>query len=177
MKKNYYLVVFTFLFLNLNSSAQDFNNLDKSPHDIAYYRTNKISSPIIKVLYGRPQSNGNEVFGETIPFDQVWSVGANEATEIVFFQDVVFGGTKVKKGTYVMYAIPHEKEWTIILSNNLDVWGSKEYDMKYDVARITAKVKRAEPLEVFSIGFKEKGNKVNMALAWNTTRVIVPISL
>ncbi len=178
MKKYIFLtVLFILFFANSTLSAQDFQGVDKSPHDIAYYRTNKISPPIIKVLYGRPKNIDNEAFGTIVPFNQLWSVGANEATEIMFFKDVIFGGTEVKKGTYVMYAIPKEKEWTIILSSNLDVWASKEYDMKYDVARITAKVKRAEPIEIFSIGFKEKGKKVNMALAWNTTRVVVPISL
>ncbi len=167
----------TLFFVNSTLYAQEFQGVDKSPHDIAYYRANKISPPIIKVLYGRPQNNGSEVFGTVIPFDQVWSVGANEATEIKFFQDVIFGDVKVKKGTYVMYAIPQEKEWTIILSSNLDVWGSNKFDKKYEVARVKAKVSRAEPLDVFSIGFKEKGKKVNMALAWDTTRVTVPITI
>lgn len=178
MKKNYYfLFFFTFLFVNYKTSAQEFQSIDKSPHDISYYRVNKISAPIIKVLYGRPNNNGNKVFGKIVPFDQVWSVGANEATEIRFFKDVIFGDKKVKKGTYAMYAIPHEKEWIIILNSNLDVWGSYEYDKKYDVARIKAKVSKAEILDVLSIGFKDRKNKVLMVLAWDTTRATVPILL
>lgn len=178
MKRNIFIItLFILFFVNSTISAQEFKGIDKNPHDIAYYRANKISPPIIKVLYGRPQKSGDEVFGSTIPFDKVWGVGANEATEIRFFQDVVFGDIKVKKGTYVMYAIPQEKEWTIILSSNLDVWGSYEYNEKYDVARVQAKVSRAEQIDVFSIGFKEKGKKVNMALGWDTTRVTVPIIL
>jgi len=178
MKKNIFItVLFILFFVNSTVSAQEFQDVDKNPHDIAYFRVNKISPPIIKVLYGRPQNNGNKVFGTIVPYDQVWSVGSNEATEIRFFQDVIFGDKKVKKGTYVMYAIPQEKEWTIILSSNLDVWGTYEYNKKYDVARVQAKVSKAEPIDIFSIGFKEKGKKVNMALAWDTTRVMVPIIL
>ena len=76
----------------------------------------------------------------------------------------------------MLYAIPGEKEWILILSSNLDVWGTYEYKKKYDVARTKAKVSKAELLEAFSIGFKNKGKKSNMVLAWDTTRVTVPIA-
>jgi hypothetical protein len=181
MKRKYFNVALIFaLIFTLGvdlMSAQDFKDLDSSPHDIVYFRTNKISPPNIKVLYGRPKKNGREIFGEVIPYDKIWRVGANEATEVVFYQDVVFGEKEVKAGTYVLYAIPHQKEWTLILSSNTDVWGTQEYEKKYDVARATAKVSKAEFLEAFSIGFKDKGNHVNMVLAWDTTRITTPIKI
>lgn len=157
--------------------AQNFKDLDSSPHDIVYFRANKISPPVIKVLYGRPQKNGRNIFGEVVPYGKIWSVGANEATEVVFYEDVLFGDQKVKAGTYVLYAIPDQKEWTLILSSNTDVWGTYEYEQKYDVARMKAKVSQAEFLEAFSIGFKEKGKYVNMVLAWDTTRITAPIKI
>jgi len=168
-------LIFITVLLSGNNYAQNFKDLDKSPHDIAYYRANKISPPIIKALYGRPLKNGREVFGELVPYDKVWRVGANEATEIRFYKDVTFGDKEVKSGTYVLYAIPGEIEWTLILSSNIDVWGSNDYKEKYDVARTKAKVSRAESLEAFSIGFKEKKKYVNMTLGWGTTRITVPI--
>lgn len=180
MKKKYTIGTLFLLFLfgsNQQISSQNFKELDSSPHDIVYYRANKISPPSIKVLYGRPQKRGRKIFGELIPYGEVWRVGANEASEIRFYQDVIFGNKKVKAGTYVIYAIPQEKEWTLVLSSNLDVWGAYEYEKKYDVARAKAKVKRAEDLEAFSIGFKHKGNHVNMVLGWDITRVTVPITL
>ncbi len=177
MKPNYIIILFVLFVSNIELSAQQFKPVDKSPHDIAYYRTNKLSPPIIKILYGRPQKNGRIIFGDLVPYDKVWRLGANEATEITFFQDVIFGDKKVKKGTYVMYAIPHEKEWTVILSSNLDVWGTYDYEAKYDVARAIAKVSKAELIEAFSIGFKDKKDKISMVLAWGTTRITIPISI
>ena len=112
-----------------------------------------------------------------IPYGEVWRVGDNEATEIRFYQDVVFGEQNVKKGTYVLYAIPAENEWTLILNSNIDAWGTSDYSENYDVARAKAKVSRAEPLEAFSIGFKNKGKYVNMVLAWDTTRITTSIKL
>jgi hypothetical protein len=165
-----------FLF-KVQIQAQEFKDLDQSPHDIVYFRENKISPPSIKVLYGRPQKNGRKINNELVPNGKIWRVGANEATEVKFYEDVIFGGEKVKAGSYVLYAIPHEKEWILILNSNLDVWGSYEYEEKYDIARAKAKVSKAEPLEVFSIGFKDKGNHVNMVLAWDTKRITVPIKI
>jgi hypothetical protein len=170
-----YLFTFVILFSIGSAQAQDFKGLDESPHDIVYFRTNKISPPSIKVLYGRPMKKGRDLFEEVIPYGQIWRVGANEATEVVFYKDVFFGGAEVKAGTYVLYAIPNEKEWTLILSSKTDVWGSYEYDEKYDVARVQAKVSRAEFVEAFSIAFKEKGKHVNMILGWDTARVTAPI--
>lgn len=168
--------IFTYL-LNADMNAQDFRELDTSPHDIVYFRTNKISPPKIKVLYGRPKKSGREIFGNVIPYGKIWRVGANEATEVIFYNDVVFGDQEVKAGTYVLYAIPDLNEWTLILSSNTDVWGTYEYEEKYDVARATAKVSKAEFLEAFSIGFKDKGKHVNMVLAWDTTRITAPIKI
>ena len=179
--KNFYLQMVALLaitlFINQSVKAQEFNNLDKSPHDIAYYRVNKITAPIIRVLYGRPQKDGRDIFGSLVPYDEVWRVGANEVTEIRFYQDVIFGDEKVKAGTYALYAIPGETKWTIILNSNIDTWGVKDYDENLDVARAKAKVSKAEFLESFSIGFKNKGKYVNMILAWDVTRVIVPIKI
>jgi hypothetical protein len=180
MKREYFkiavVLIISFAF-SIQANAQDFKNLDQSPHDIVYFRTNKISPPSIKVLYGRPQKNGRNIYEELIEYGKIWRVGDNEATEVRFYSDVVFGKVKVKAGSYVMYAIPNEKEWILILSSNLDVWGSYEYEEKFDVARAKAKVSRAEPLESFSIGFKDKGNHVNMVLGWDTKRITVPIKI
>ena len=180
MKKNMLhigLVMLVILCCQVDLNAQEFRELDSSPHDIVYFRTNKISAPKIKVLYGRPKKEGRDIFGEVVPYGQIWRVGANEATEVVFYNDVVFGETEVKAGTYVLYAIPNQNEWTLILSSNTDVWGTYEYEEKYDVARTSAKVSKAEFIEAFSIGFKDKGKHVNMVLAWDTTRITTPIKI
>lgn len=165
------------LLLTAELKAQDFKALDDSPHDIVYFRQNKISPPVIKVLYGRPQKKGREIFGDLVPYGQIWRVGANEATEVIFYKDVLFGDEVVEAGTYVLYAIPGQEEWTLILNSKTDVWGTYEYDQEYDVARAKAKVSRAEFLESFSIGFKEKGKHVNMVLAWDTARIVAPIKI
>lgn len=178
--KNYSCLLYVFLMLFIAElSAQNFKSLDKVPHDIVYYRESNVSQPIVKVLYGRPTSKATvEVFGTEIPFNEIWRTGANEATEIKLYKDIVFGGTKVKAGTYVLYTIPNEKTWKIILSSNTDVLGAFQYDPIFNVAEIEVPVNKAENLDTFSIGFKKvEVDAVNMVLAWKSTRVKVPINV
>ena len=158
------------------SYAQKFDQLDKAPVDITYLTTLKVPKPRVKVVYGRPQKEADKVFGEQIPYGEIWSTGANEATEVKFYTDMSFGRKLVKAGTYVLHTIPGEKEWTIILNSNTDTWGSFFYDETKDVVRIKIPAKEAEVLDVFSIGFKKDFKNTFMVLAWDSTRIDIPLS-
>ncbi|KJD32574.1 asparagine synthetase B [Tamlana nanhaiensis] len=158
------------LFMSLNMQAQKFAKLDASPLDISYLRASRNETPTAKVIYSRPQLKGRSL-DKLAPNGKVWRTGANEAAEIKFYKDVTFGGKAVKAGTYALYTIPGESEWTIILSNDTDVWGSYNYSESKDVLRVKAPVTTGDAVEAFSIAFD--GGK--MYLAWDTTRVAVPV--
>ncbi len=167
--------LFLLLFFVSETRAQGFVPEDDIPHDISYYRESKITPPLAKVLYGRPQKNDVAVFGNLVPYDKLWRTGANEATEVKFYKDVQFGDCKVKAGTYVLVSIPHKDEWQVILNSQTDVWGSFQYNPIFNVAEISVPVKKGETLEAFTIAFKEKNNKTQMIMGWDTVRVNVPI--
>jgi hypothetical protein len=169
------ITIYTIFLFSMELQAQGFKMLDNVAHDISYYRENKVVPPLVKVIYGRPKSKENVIFGTKIPFGVLWRTGANEATEIKFYDDVVFGNRSVEAGTYTLVTIPGEEEWEIILSSNLDVWGAFQYDSKADVVRIKVPVSKAENLDVFSIAFKKIKNEVIMVLGWGSTRVKVPM--
>ena len=177
-KRTVKIVVFILLaiFLKNEMSAQGFKGLDESPHDISYYRVSRVTPPLIKVIYGRPQKKGQEVFGNLVTYGKIWKTGANEVTEVKFYQDVVFGGVKVAAGSYILFTVPGEKEWEIILSDNLNVKDVSEYFRVFDVARVKVQSYKAEALEVFSIAFKQKKDTVQMVLGWDSTRVKIPIT-
>ena len=179
MKKLYNstLITITFLFTLFvsESQAQNFSELDKVPHDIAYYRMSRVTPPLVKVIYGRPQKFGEEVFGNIVPFDKIWRTGANEATEIKFYKDVLFGDTLVAAGTYVLYTIPGKDKWEVILNSKLDVIGAFQYNPTFDVAKIKVSACNAEMLESFSIAFKNLGDNLQMVLGWDSTRVKIPL--
>ncbi len=180
MKKRTFLPTLFFAFLMLlsfNTSAQDFPDLDKSPMDAATFPGNyKISDKLIKVIYSRPQLNGRTL-SKLAPNDEVWRTGANEATAITLYQPMTFGTTKVKAGTYTLFTIPGEKEWTVILSSDLNVWGAYSYDKANDVARITVPVQKTKKtLEAFSIVFEESKTGATMYLGWADVMIAVPFN-
>src|SRR5580765_4982190 len=92
----------------------------------------------ITISYHRPAVNKRKVWGELVPFKQVWRAGANENTTISFSSDVSVGGQKLPAGTYGLHIIPTESDWTVIFSKQNGAWGSFSYDEKEDAARITA---------------------------------------
>ncbi len=184
MKRIFVAAIFIILFSGA-SVAQNLRGLDKSPMDMAYFPDNfahdrkQGDKAIVRVTYSRPQKNGREVFGKLVPYGKVWRTGANEATEIKFYQDVEFGGKKIKAGSYSLFTIPAEKEWTVILNSDLDYWGAFSYKDKNDVVRVTAPATELNSaVENFTIQFESKGEKQGvMKLAWDKTVVEVPFKL
>ncbi len=177
MKKSTIFSTLAFAFimlLSVNVNAQKFPGLDKSPMDAAAYPSSyKVSDKVVKIVYSRPQLNGRSL-EKLAPNGKQWRVGANEAAEITFYKDVTFGGKAVKAGTYTLSAIPGDKEWTLILSSDLNVWGSYFYNEANDVARVNAKASMSgDSLEAFSIMFDENGT---MHMGWDKVRVAVPMN-
>ncbi|TDU34183.1 Protein of unknown function (DUF2911) [Gelidibacter sediminis] len=171
-------LVLTMVFVfSYTSHAQKFPDLDKSPMDAATYPGSyKIADKIIKIVYSRPQLNGRDI-AKLTPNDEVWRTGANEAAEITFYKPVMFGNTKVKPGTYSLFTIPGEKEWTVILSSDINVWGAYTYKKDHDVARMKVPASQGKDiLEAFSIVFEESESGAVMHMGWGTLRVSVPIS-
>ena len=164
--------------------SQNFRKPDKSPMDMAYFPDHFAhdrkdgEKAIIRVTYSRPSKNDRQVFGKLVPYGAVWRTGANESTEIKFYQDVDLNGQKVKAGSYSLFTIPGEKEWTIILNSDLDYWGAYKYNAKNDVVKATATVSSlSDPLESFSILFESKGDKKGvMKLGWDKTVAEIPFS-
>jgi len=166
------IAIITFaLLLTFDASAQKFPGLDKSPMDAALYRTERNAPPLAKVVYSRPQLNGRSL-SSLAPAGQVWRTGANEATEITFYQDASIGGKSVKAGTYTLFTVPGEKEWTVILNSDINAWGSYSHDKSKDVVEVSAPVSMADDsLEAFAIAFDKDGT---MHLGWDKVRVAVP---
>lgn len=163
--------------------AQSFRGIDRSPADIAYFPDNFAhdrkggEKAIIKIIYNRPQKKGRKIFGELVPYGEVWRTGANEATEVKLYQDVNFGGKMLKAGTYSLFTIPTEDNWTIIFSKDLDCWGSYNYNPDNDALRVVAPARQTDKtIEAFSIKMIQESNFLGkLLIAWDTT--IVELSI
>lgn len=176
MKKTTFITMISFaliLLVSTNINAQKFAKLDKSPMDAAWFPLgNKDTNKLIKVVYSRPQLNGRDL-STLVKNGEVWRTGANEAANVTLYKDVKFGGKAVKAGEYSLFTIPGDKEWTIILNKDMNVWGAYSYKEVNDVIRVNAPVSSGEPLDAFSIAFDDDGT---MYLAWGTVKVAVPIT-
>ena len=161
--------------------------MDKSPMDMAYFPAdypllktqNKATQPAVaRVIYSRPQRDNRVIFGELIEYNKVWRLGANEATEIEFYKDVIIGGKKLLKGRYTLYAIPTETKWTIIVNKDTDTWGAFIYDEKKDVLRTDVPVQTVStPVEDFSMEFTPRDKGANLVIAWENVSVSLPIDV
>ncbi|RYY43489.1 MAG: DUF2911 domain-containing protein [Chitinophagaceae bacterium] len=184
----YSVLFIALLMIGFASSAQlKFPDTDKSPLDVSYFPNNypllkiqgKATEPLIaRAYYSRPQKNNRIVFGELIEYNKVWRLGANEATEIEFFQNVKFGEAKVKKGRYTLYCIPTAEKWTLILNKDTDSWGAFIYDSKKDVARVDVPVeKQSLTTESFSLLFDKINGGFNLNIGWDNVKVSLPVYL
>jgi len=170
------LLALFILFIGLNTSqAQEFPKVDVSPMDALIVRSDDGRS-FIRIIYSRPQKKGRKVFGELVPYGKVWRTGANEATEITFYEDVNFGGQDVEAGTYSFFTIPEDDQWTAILNKDLNLWGAYQYDSSKDVARVMVKPKpTAAVIETFSIATKKVDSGYHMLLGWDDTYIEIPV--
>jgi len=180
MKKSTLVSSFKLVFILLLSTsmyAQNFRELDKSPMDVSAFPL-KYRNPNkdIKIYYSRPQLKGRPL-SQLTPKGKIWRLGANEAAELILYKDMKLGSTSIKAGSYSFYAIPGDKEWTVIVSKDTNVWGAYNYNQANDAARLNIPVTKAsESLEAFSIAFTKANNGINMHLGWDTTRVVVPFT-
>jgi hypothetical protein len=159
--------------------------VDKSPMDMSYYPVDypklkmakNAQEPLLaRVIYSRPQKSGRVIFGDVLKYGNVWRLGANEATEIEFFKDVNIDNQKIEKGRYVLYCIPYEDKWTLVLNSDLFTWGLK-IDSTKDLNKFTIPINKTKyPFEVFSMEFEKTGNGAQLVMEWDSVQAKLPIN-
>lgn len=152
----------------------NFPKIDASPMDLAIYR-NTNDDAVARVIYSRPQKRNRQIFGNLVPYGEVWRTGANEATELSLYQDMKVADAVVEAGTYTVYTIPGEKEWTVILNNRTHTWGAYEYTDKEDKVRIKVPVRNSPTtIESFSMAFEPREEGANLLMGWDDRYVSIP---
>ncbi|MDX1760989.1 MAG: DUF2911 domain-containing protein [Christiangramia sp.] len=160
--------------VNFSKEELKFSKMDASPMDQAMYRDQN-DVAVARVIYSRPQKRNREIFGKLIPYGEIWRTGANEATEITLYKDMKVADAMIKAGTYSLYTIPGEKEWTVILNNKINTWGAYEYSEKEDKVRIQVPVRQApNTIEALSMAFQEANNGADLIIGWDDSYIKVP---
>ncbi len=126
----------------------------------------------VAIEYGRPNVKKRTIWGDLVPLGTVWRTGADEASTITFGGDVDVQGKRLTAGTYGLFTVPDEKEWTIIFNKVSEQWGAFSYDPDKDALRVTAKPEMAEHVE--SMEFVIEGSSV--VLRWEKLAVAFEVA-
>jgi hypothetical protein len=131
----------------------------------------------IKTDYSSPRMKGRKIFGDLVPFGQVWRTGANDATTFVTSSAVMVGGKAVPAGSYTIFTVPSADKWTLIVNKKTGEWGIPYKYESDELARVDMKVsKLPSPVEEFKISYEKSGSACTMQVDWETTRSSVDIS-
>jgi len=160
--------------LSFSSAAQDLKLPAPSPTAVI---KQDFSTSTIEITYSRPSLRGRKIFGDLIPFGQVWRTGANSATKISFGEDVSLAGNALKAGTYALYTIPGEKSWKVIINKGISNWGVSGFDDKDDVIQFEVPVQQvSDAVQSFTISVDNiNNNKCDLVLSWENTKVTIPV--
>jgi hypothetical protein len=168
MRKYFFLIITVFTFYTL-TNGQDFRTPRPSPDaTVSQY----VGVTKITVDYSSPGVKGRTIWGDLLPYGEVWRTGANEVTSVAFTDPVKINGSDLAAGTYGIHIIPGTNEWEIIFSKDTEVDGSSEYDEAKDALRLKVKPEEHPFTErmIFTItDMTENSAKVN--LIWEKLKV------
>ena len=135
--------------------------------------TQLVGYTTIGVEYSRPSMRKRTIFGELVPFGEVWRSGANASTKISFNSDVTIEGKELPHGTYSLLTIPREDSWTLIFNNDLELRGTNSYDIGKDELRVEVPVQNIDcHFETFLIDIGElTQNTATVQMIWENTIV------
>ena len=146
-----------------------------SPHEKV---TATISGKKVTIEYGRPSMKGRKIFGGLVPYGEVWRTGADEATTITTEGDLMVGPLHVPAGSYSLFTIPNQKEWTLILNKQVKQWGAFKYDAKVDFGRAPMKVGTGPKTEQFTIAIQPEGShEAVLKMMWEETTASIDIMM
>ncbi len=158
-----------------NSYGQD---KKPQPSPTATY-SQKVGLTDVNITYSRPSKKGRTIYGELVPYDKLWRTGANAATKITFSDDVKIAGKDLPAGSYAIFTIPGENEWTVIFNKDHAQRGTGNYKESEDALRVNIKsTKIAETVETFQINIEDnKPNSAIIELLWESTLVQIPLEV
>ncbi|WP_291868803.1 DUF2911 domain-containing protein [Maribacter sp.] len=152
-----------------------------SPEKIVNYQKNNKD---LKVVYSSPSKKGRVLFGELIPYNQVWRTGANEPTSFITETDIKIIDKELPAGIYSLWTIPNKEHWDIIFNSEMPEWGvtilsggkQTTRNPEMDVVKVQVPTHKVPNIiEQFTIDF-EDNNKLALSLSWDTTKINIPIN-
>ncbi|HXW93410.1 MAG TPA: DUF2911 domain-containing protein [Terriglobales bacterium] len=131
----------------------------------------------ITVDYSSPRMKGRKIFGDLVPYGQVWRTGANEATTFVTTAHLTAGNVSVPAGSYTIFTLPNQSRWTLIINKKTGEWGIPYKYESDELGRVDMKVSETpSPVEDFTIAFDQSGSVCTLNLSWENTKASVALT-
>jgi len=168
MKTKIYLLLMLALLLVSNAFGQLSLPRDSQRAEVAQ----TVGDARIALVYHRPNTKDRAVWGNLVPYNEVWRTGANENTTFETNRELKINGQTLPAGKYGLHTIPNKDEWTIIFNKVNDAWGSFTYKPENDQLRVKVKPQAAEFQETMLLGFENiKATTADVAIRWEKLRV------
>ena len=137
---------------------------------------NTVGGATLTIDYSRPSKRGRAIFGELVPYGQVWLTGANAATQFRTDKNLQFGTVTVPAGFYTLFTIPGPSEWTLIINSETGQSGTARKP-ELDLFKIPMKVSAVQTVERFTIGTAPEGTGGVLYMEWDSTRASAPFTV
>lgn len=171
MRNRFALIASLIFILSLFANAQG------KPSPAASATCDLGDGKTIKTDYSSPRMKGRKIFGDLVPYGEVWRTGANEATTFVTNASVKVGGKNVPAGSYTIFTVPNADKWTLIINKKTGEWGIPYKYESDELGRVDMKVSQTSaPVEDFTIAFDQKGSSCDMSISWERTKATTDFS-
>jgi Protein of unknown function (DUF2911) len=172
MLKTAFAILFVVATSVISCAQQDES---KRPSPAAQAQCRFSGGKTITVGYSSPGMRGRKVFGELVPYGEIWRTGANEATTFISDESLItVDGTKIPAGSYTIFTIPNSDKWTMIINKHTNEWGIPYKYQSEELARVPMSVTRlSSPVENFTISFDHTGGSCTMRMSWENTQASV----
>ncbi|MBV9339311.1 MAG: DUF2911 domain-containing protein [Acidobacteria bacterium] len=175
MLKRIAWIILVSLTVCIISSAQQ--DKSKRPSPSAQAQCKFPDGKTITVDYSSPRMKNRKIFGDLVPYGEVWRTGANEATTFVTNTNLTAEGKDVPAGSYTIFTIPAQDKWTLIINKHTGEWGIPYKYESEEQARVPMQASSApSPVENFTIRFDQSGGACNMQMSWENTQAAVKFS-
>ena len=174
LKRVAFLTLLTLVLTTLACAQKDKSQRPSPP---AQAKCQLAGGKTITVDYSSPRMKGRKIFGDLVPFGDVWRTGANEATTFVTTANLTVGSTSVPAGSYTIFTVPNQGKWALIINKKTGEWGIPYKYESDELGRVDMKVSATSaPVENFTIAFDQAGSACTLNMSWENTQASVQIA-
>ena len=136
-----------------------------------------VNGTSFRVEYFRPKVRGrNPLFGKEVPWDRLWTPGANWATTFEINRDVTIDGHAVAKGKYSVWFVVRPVVWTIVLDPRHNRYHEERPDSTGAQIRWTVEPQQGAFTEALTWSFPDVTPEgLALEFAWENRRVALGV--